>query len=93
MATYSYRCREHGEFDARLPLGAAPGSRACPVCDTPAPRRWSGVALLGQGPATTLIDRCERSRTEPEVVTSIPARARTARQPVASAAAHRLPRP
>ncbi|MCM3847705.1 zinc ribbon domain-containing protein [Pseudonocardia sp. DR1-2] len=93
MATYSYRCRVHGEFDARLPLGAAPGSRGCPVCGTQAPRRWSGVALLGRGPAVALVDRCERSRTEPEVVTSIPARPRTARRPAPSAAAHRLPRP
>ncbi|MFP5021005.1 FmdB family zinc ribbon protein [Pseudonocardia phyllosphaerae] len=33
MATYEYRCAEHGAFDHVCALGEAPSRRPCPSCD------------------------------------------------------------
>lgn len=97
MALYEYRCDQDGEFEVNRPLGTAPESVACPVCGTEA-RRVFSVAMVrcGSRPAVfAAIERAEKTRHEPEVVTSVPSAG--AKRPVRMAqmtpALARLPRP
>ncbi len=95
MTTYTYRCTSHEDFDVRLPMGSAPRQLPCPACDTPARRVYQAPRLsLGSRAALALLDRTERTRHEPDVVTA-PAGTRRRRTPVAPAnpALARLPRP
>ena len=75
MATYEYRCERDGVFDVTRPLGTAPESVACAVCGGAAMRVFS-IPMVKSGARTAwnaAIERAERSRHEPEVVTSLPA--------------------
>jgi putative FmdB family regulatory protein len=97
VAIYEYRCEEHGVFDESLPLGTAPGSAACPTCGGQA-RRIISAPMVRRGNRSTwsaAIERAEKSRHEPEVVTSVPsagARRRPRVLPLTPTLA-RLPRP
>ncbi|MBL8931423.1 MAG: zinc ribbon domain-containing protein [Kineosporiaceae bacterium] len=78
MATFDYRCTATdcpgaGRFEVRLPVGTAPPATACPRCGTDAVRVFTPVRLAS-APAAVMaaLDRAERSRTEPEVVSSPP---------------------
>ena len=97
MTLYEYRCPEHGETSVSLPMGTAPPSVACPVCDSPAERVYHAPMLMTSRSSRrmSLIDRCEKTRDEPEVVTSLPRRDPQKRTPLAPAnpALRRLPRP
>lgn len=101
MTLYEYRCDEHGLTSVSLPMGTAPRSVACEVCGAPAERVYSAPMLMTSksprlAPAiASAIDRCERSRDEPEVVTSLPPRdpRRRTRMAPANPALRRLPRP
>ncbi|SHK69308.1 putative regulatory protein, FmdB family [Pseudonocardia thermophila] len=93
MATYSYRCAADGAVDVRLPIGTAPSVIDCPACGAPAQRRYTSPMLgLAHKGAMALLDRAERSRTEPEVVTSLPTKARRP-APKLDPRTARLPRP
>ncbi|MEU6701291.1 zinc ribbon domain-containing protein [Pseudonocardia sp. NPDC046786] len=76
MATYTYRCATDGPVDVRRPIGTAPATLACPACGAEAVRLITppmlGIADRGR---MGLIDRAEASRTEPQVVTSLPSAA------------------
>ncbi|ALE75508.1 hypothetical protein Ae168Ps1_3478 [Pseudonocardia sp. Ae168_Ps1] len=75
MATYTYRCADDGPVDVRRPIGTAPETVACPACGQPCPRVVTAPMLgLADRARTSVIDRAERSRTEPDVVTSLPGR-------------------
>lgn len=96
MATYEYRCDIDGVFDVMRPFGTAPASIACAACGGEA-RRVFSIPFL-PSPARDVIaaiDRSEKSRYEPEVVTSLPATGARRRTPVArmTPALQRLPRP
>ena len=96
MATYEYRCDIDGVFDVMRPLGTAPTSIACAACGREAKRVFSLPFL--PSPARELIaaiDRSEKSRYEPDVVTSLPSSGARRRTPVArmTPALQRLPRP
>lgn len=96
MATYEYRCDIDGVFDVMRPLGTAPASIACAACGSEAKRVFSMPFL--PSPARELIaaiDRSEKSRYEPEVVTSLPSNGARRRTPMAqmTPARQRLPRP
>lgn len=97
MAIYEYQCDRDGVFEISLPLGTAPQSTTCSVCGSEAKRVLS-VPNLRRGSRTAVfaaIDRAEKSRFEPEVVTSLPAagaRHRTPTLPLTPTLA-RLPRP
>ena len=97
MAVYEYRCESHGIFDATFPIGAALDTVPCPECAVPSARIISApmVRNSGRREVFSAIERADRSRHEPEVVTSLPpmrgpGRARTATLTPALA---RLPRP
>ena len=97
MTLYEYRCPEHGATSVSLPMGTAPASIACPACDAPAERVYSPPLVLSSTSRqrASVIDRCEKTRHEPEVVTSLPPRDPHKRTKMAPAnpALRRLPRP
>jgi putative FmdB family regulatory protein len=94
MATYEYRCDDDGLFEVGRALGTAPESIACPVCGKGARRVFSTPMLLSLSPAVVAaIDHAEKTRDEPDVVTSLPPRRK--RTPVLplTPTLQRLPRP
>ena len=96
MATYEYRCEDDGAFDTRLPLGTAPAALACPACGHDAPRVFSSPMLksMPRGLVAAL-DHEDKTRHEPDVVTSLPPAPRHKRTPVLplTPTLQRLPRP
>jgi len=97
MAIYEYRCAEHEAFELLLPLGTAPADAPCPTCGASAHRVFS-VSMVktgSRGAVFDAIERADRSRHEPEVVSSIPAAGRMRQPNVArmTPALARLPRP
>jgi putative FmdB family regulatory protein len=96
LAIYEYRCDHHGLFDVVRPLGTAPESAACAECGSEAKRVFSAPALFrGSRAVVAAIDHAEKSRHEPEVVTSIPSAGARRRTPMAKMTPklQRLPRP
>ena len=94
MATYVYRCDADGFLERSLPIGTARQTTDCPSCGATAMRVFT-APLLSFGDATrrALIDRTERTRDEPAVVSSPgPRPARRASVP-ANPKLRRLPRP
>ena len=96
MAIYEYRCEHDGAFEVTGALGAPPQSAACPVCSLES-RRVFSKPMLSFAPRALVaaIEHAEKSRHEPEVVTSLPpapARKRTPVLPL-TPTLRRLPRP
>jgi putative FmdB family regulatory protein len=96
MATYEYRCDDDGIVDVARPLGTAPKSITCPVCGKGASRVFSMPMLSSLSPElVTAIDHAEKTRDEPDVVTSLPPTGGRKRTPVVplTPTLRRLPRP
>lgn len=97
MAIYEYRCDQHGVFEVDRPLGSAPESVACSACGCQARRVFSvpNVRRGSRSAWAAAVDNAERSRYEPDVVTSLPATGARRRTPVLplTPALQRLPRP
>jgi putative FmdB family regulatory protein len=96
MAIYEYRCDDDGPFELSRPLGTQPASAPCPACGSEARRVFSTPMLRLQPRAlVAAVDHAERSRHEPEVVTSLPPAGARRRTPVAplTPTLRRLPRP
>lgn len=96
MTAYEYRCADHGLFVVDLPMGQATSVVTCGSCHRDAKRSYS-APMLRQAPANrmALIDKAEKSRDEPDVVSSLPPRHPSKRTPMAppNPALQRLPRP
>ena len=96
MATYEYQCEQHGVFEETRPFGTAPESVTCSVCSSEARRVFSiPMVFRGSRPLVAAIDHAEKSRDEPDVVTSLPstgARRGTTVIPL-TPTLRRLPRP
>ena len=96
MAIYEFRCERDGAFDVMLPIGTAPASIACPVCASEAGRVYSSP-MLSLAPRALMgaLEHEEKTRYEPDVVTSIPPRPASERTPVLplTPTLRRLPRP
>jgi putative FmdB family regulatory protein len=96
MATYEYRCEQDGVFEITRPLGTAPESVTCSVCGNEARRVISmPMVLRGSRAWVAAIDHAEKSRDEPDVVTSLPSTGARRRTPVLPLTPNlrRLPRP
>ncbi len=96
MALYEYRCERHGAFDATWAIGTAPASAACPDCGRAARRVFTSPLLARTPPAlVAAIDRAEKTREAPDVVTALPPRPPRERTPVLplTPTLRRLPRP
>ena len=97
MAFYDYRCGADGVFELARPLGTAPGTIACPVCGGEASRVFTSPMLATTAPKALVsaIEHAEKTKSDPDVVTSLPrgpARQRTPVLPLTPTLA-RLPRP
>jgi putative FmdB family regulatory protein len=96
MSMYEYRCDQHGSFDLQTSMGDAQPRTACPECGLQVPRVFT-APMTSSTPrsVTSVLDRTEKSRYEPEVVSSLPRRPAHQRTPTAPAnpALQRLPRP
>ena len=96
MARYEYYCDWHGRLEVSWPIGQAADTSPCPVCNEQAVRVFS-VPMVSVAPRAVMaaIDRTEKSRDEPEVVSSLPRRDPHKRTPMAptNPALRRLPRP
>jgi putative FmdB family regulatory protein len=96
MAIYEYRCGTDGPFEITAALGAPPRSAACPACNRDGERIFSAPMLTTAPRAVVAaIDRAEKSRHEPEVVTSLPPATHRRATPVLplTPTLRRLPRP
>lgn len=94
MAPYDYRCDRDGVFEITRRLGSAPASVTCPVCSREA-RRVFSAPMLSSSPRALVaaIDNAEKTRDEPDIVTSLPpSRRRTPVLPL-TPRLKRLPRP
>lgn len=94
VAIYEYRCDRHDVFEVTLPLGSAPPIAECPECGTMA-RRIISLPTVRCGPRSGVfaaMDRADKSRFEPEVVSAPPRRRRSNVAPLTPQLA-RLPRP
>lgn len=97
MVLYEYRCAQHGVFELMLPMGAAVSSATCPECGGSAQRALSAptVARASRSAWFGAIEHAEKSRHEPDVVSTVPsagARRRIHQAPM-TPALRRLPRP
>jgi putative FmdB family regulatory protein len=96
MAIYEYRCAHHGAFDVTHAIGTAPADVACPICERAAPRVFSApmLTVTSTGLAAA-IEHAEKSRDEPELVSSLPPATARKRTPVLplTPTLRRLPRP
>lgn len=97
MAFYDYRCDHDGVFEIARPLGTAPASIACPVCDGKARRVFSTPMLATTAPKELVaaLDHAEKTRDAPDIVTSLPRRPAHKRTPVLplTPTLRRLPKP
>ena len=96
MVYYEYRCARHGVVEISRPVGGAGDREPCPVCDDVAVRVFSTPMIsLASRAVVAAIDRTEKTRDEPEVVTSLPRRHPSKRTRLAppNPALQRLPRP
>ncbi len=96
MAIYEYRCEQDGAFEVTLPIGTAPASVACPECASGSDRVFTNpMVSFAPRALVAALDREEKSRYEPEVVTSLPRNGARKATPVArmTPALARLPRP
>jgi putative FmdB family regulatory protein len=74
MTLYEYRCGRHGPFDVFRPLGSASESEACPVCAEESQRVFSAPMLSTSSsrPLMAALEHEEKTRYEPDLVTSLP---------------------
>ena len=96
MATYEYRCDEDGAFEVTRPIGTAPASVACPECASEAGRVFSSpMVSFAPRALVAALEHEEKTRTDPDVVTSLPPTDPRKRTPVLplTPTLRRLPRP
>ena len=96
MAIYEYRCERDGPFEVMRPIGTAPSSIACPQCGGEAERVFSSPMMsFAPRELVAALDHEEKTRHEPDVVTSLPPRPAHQRRPVLplTPTLRRLPRP
>lgn len=96
MAIYEYRCEAHGAFEVTRAIGTAPASVQCPTCERQARRVFTKPMLSSTPPELgAALDHAEKTRDEPDLVTSLPPVSPSKRTPVLSPTPtlRRLPRP
>jgi putative FmdB family regulatory protein len=96
MAIYEYRCERDGAFDVSLPMGTAPTSVGCPRCAREGERVFSSpMVSFAPRALVAALDREEKTKTDPDIVTSIPPKPRHQRTPTVPLTPNlaRLPRP
>ena len=74
MPLYDYFCSDCGSFREMIRMADCALDQPCPSCGSQAQRMLSAPMVLNgrRSPMFSAIDRAEKSRHEPEVVTSLP---------------------
>jgi putative FmdB family regulatory protein len=74
MAFYEYRCERDGAFDLVARMGEAPATAPCPTCAGESARVFTNPMLGTFAPRelVSALERQERTRHEPEVVSALP---------------------
>jgi putative FmdB family regulatory protein len=96
MAIYEYRCERHGAFDVMRPIGSAPASVTCLECAGEAVRVFSNpMVSFAPRELVAALDHEQRTRYEPDLVTSLPAKGARRATPMATLTPQlaKLPRP
>ena len=95
MVFYEYQCHSYGAFKIMRPLGKAPSKASCPSCGSRAQRMLATPMVLNgrRSSVFSAIDRAEKSRHEPEVVTSLPRSGARRPQVRMTPELRKLPRP
>ncbi|MGH3772059.1 MAG: zinc ribbon domain-containing protein [Pseudonocardiaceae bacterium] len=94
MATYQYRCAVDGVTDVVRPIGTAQPHQLCLVCGARMVRIFAAPMLnLGLRAAVALVERTQRTRDEPAVVSGQPGARPSPPRPAVNPAWARLPRP
>jgi putative FmdB family regulatory protein len=95
MALYEYRCPTDGPFEVLRPLGKAPDTMPCKFCGEQAPRAITAPRIRSAARSAwhTAIEHADKSRWEPEVVTSLPSTGPGPRRGALHPAMLNLPRP
>ena len=96
MAIYEYRCERDGSFEVTLPIGTAPASIACPQCANEADRVFSSpMVSFAPRELVAALDHAEKTKSDPDIVTSLPRRPKHERTPMAplTPTLRKLPRP
>ncbi|MGH3116378.1 MAG: FmdB family zinc ribbon protein [Gaiellales bacterium] len=96
MTYYEYRCEHDGVFEITRPLGTAPVTITCPVCRLEARRVFTKPMLMSAPrELVAAIEHAEKTRDEPDIVTSLPPTGARKRTPVLplTPTLRRLPRP
>ena len=97
MAIYENECEQHGRFEVQRPMAAAAAPIRCAACGLLARRVPSAPRIIthGHGAWTAALDHAQKSRYEPEVVSSLPVAGdmRPARMATLTPALCGLPRP
>ena len=96
MAIYEYRCERDGAFDVMRPIGTAPASVACPECASESVRVFSNpMVSFAPRELVAALDHEQKTRYEPDVVTSLPATGARKPTPMAPLTPQlaKLPRP
>ncbi len=95
MTLYEYTCHTHGAFESMHRLGEAPPDASCPVCGGTARRVISAPVVISARRAAlfSAVERSEKSRHDPELVTSIPPSGAPRRQVSMTPELWKLPRP
>jgi putative FmdB family regulatory protein len=96
VVTYTYRCDRDGVVEVSRPIGTATSVAHCPACGGDAGRVFTPPMLsLAPRRLVRAIDATERTRDEPDVVTSLPPRNLRRRTPTVppNPALRHLPRP
>lgn len=96
MVTYEYTCDDHGPTEVNLPMGTAPATGSCRVCEQPARRVFARpMVSTSDQTALRIIDSTKATSDRPMVVTSLPPTRRSRSQPPASLnpLLKKLPRP
>jgi putative FmdB family regulatory protein len=73
MATYQYRCAQDGDFEVSRPIRMAAPQVRCAACGADAARVFTSPMLsLAPRAIVAAIDRAERTRDQPALVSSLP---------------------
>lgn len=74
MPIYEYRCQEHGSFEVIRSSDKLADTMACPACGQTSPRMMCAPSIRRSDNRGfySMMDHAEKSRHEPEVVSSIP---------------------
>lgn len=75
MIIREFSCDRHGRFERYFTSGSAPETDGCPACGAASLRLLSAPSIRRSGAhagIVTAMDRADKSRYEPEVVSSLP---------------------